>query len=85
MILPYYSIDVYNVVVVVYAGLRCDVSGKNPLIGSCDEKYPFSIFDRKIIPMGGGGGKREFSFAICRSCHTSGLRSPRYINDSVTR
>ena len=42
------------VVVVVYAGLRCDISGKNPLIGSCDEKYPFSIFDRKTIPMGRG-------------------------------
>ena len=50
-----------------YAGRRCDISGKNPLIGSCDEKYPFSIFDRKTIPMGNTwGGKREFSFSICR-------------------
>ena len=35
-----------------YAGRRCDISGKNPLIGSCDEKYPFSIFDRKSHPTG---------------------------------
>ena len=85
MILPYYSIDVYNVVVVVYAGLRCDVSGKNPLIGSCDEKYPFSIFDRKTIPMGGGqtgGGKREFPLSICPKCHTSGLRR-KYLRTKV--
>ena len=52
-----------------YAGRRCDISGKNPLIGSCDEKYPFSIFDRKTIPIGGGengggeNGNSRFLFA----------------------